>query len=206
MKRIILSLTLIVATSTANAALVSRLGGLAYYDDVADLTWLQDASAAGTIMNWVDANAWAMSLNVSGVTGWRLPDTMQPDPSCELQNNGNSSGANCTGSEMVNLFYNVLGGVYGRPISMTHSSNYDLFSNIVNGIYWTATEHASFPDMAWIFSTAGSNNYNFKTLNINAWAVHTGDVSAVPVPAAVWLFGSGLVGLIGAARRKRTAS
>lgn len=30
----------------------------------------------------------------------------------------------------------------------------------------------------------------------------TADVSAVPVPAAVWLFGSGLLGLIGAARRK----
>jgi hypothetical protein len=29
--------------------------------------------------------------------------------------------------------------------------------------------------------------------------------AAVPVPAAVWLFGSGLLGLIGAARRKKTA-
>jgi len=33
----------------------------------------------------------------------------------------------------------------------------------------------------------------------------TVDVSAVPVPAAVWLFGSGLLGLIGIARRKKTA-
>ena len=31
----------------------------------------------------------------------------------------------------------------------------------------------------------------------------SGDVSAVPVPAAVWLFGSGLMGLLGLARRKR---
>ena len=30
-------------------------------------------------------------------------------------------------------------------------------------------------------------------------------VSAVPVPAAVWLFGSGLLGLIGVARRKKAA-
>ena len=28
------------------------------------------------------------------------------------------------------------------------------------------------------------------------------DVQVVPVPAAVWLFGSGLIGLIGVARRK----
>ena len=33
----------------------------------------------------------------------------------------------------------------------------------------------------------------------------TTDVSAVPVPAAVWLFGSGLLGLIGVARRKHAA-
>lgn len=31
-------------------------------------------------------------------------------------------------------------------------------------------------------------------------------VSAVPVPTAVWLFGSGLLGLIGAARRKSTSA
>jgi len=30
-----------------------------------------------------------------------------------------------------------------------------------------------------------------------AWSVHSGDVGAVPVPAAVWLFGSGLIGLVG---------
>ena len=30
-------------------------------------------------------------------------------------------------------------------------------------------------------------------------------VSAVPVPAAVWLFGSGLIGLVGIARRKKAA-
>ena len=33
----------------------------------------------------------------------------------------------------------------------------------------------------------------------------TGTISAVPVPAAVWLFGSGLVGLAGIARRRKTA-
>lgn len=30
----------------------------------------------------------------------------------------------------------------------------------------------------------------------------TGTVSAVPIPASVWLFGSGLIGLIGIAKRK----
>jgi hypothetical protein len=32
-----------------------------------------------------------------------------------------------------------------------------------------------------------------------------GTVSPVPIPAAVWLFGSGLLGLVGMARRKKAA-
>ena len=42
-----------------------------------------------------------------------------------------------------------------------------------------------------------NSNYNY------AWVVQSGDVGAVPVPAAVWLFGSGLIGMIGLMRKKR---
>lgn len=42
-----------------------------------------------------------------------------------------------------------------------------------------------------------TENFTVDTLNISV----TG-VSAVPVPAAVWLFGSGLIGLFGFARKK----
>jgi len=38
---------------------------------------------------------------------------------------------------------------------------------------------------------------------VNADITYTYDVAAVPVPAAVWLFGSGLLGLVGVARRKK---
>jgi len=38
-----------------------------------------------------------------------------------------------------------------------------------------------------------------------ALAVRTDDVAAVPVPAAARLFGSGLLGLVGVAKRKRMA-
>jgi len=38
----------LVLSTNANAALLERLGGLAYYDDVADLTWLADANNAWT--------------------------------------------------------------------------------------------------------------------------------------------------------------
>ena len=104
------------------ATLTYVLGGQAVYDSDADLSWLANANAAvgsaydtnypGTgIINWADASAWADGLNINGVTGWRLPDTLQPDNSCSIQGS-NSIGYGCTGSEMGNMFY-VLGGTTG---------------------------------------------------------------------------------------------
>ena len=110
----------------------------AYYDDVADLTWLADANAAGTDMTWTSANNWVAGLNVAGVTGWRLADTLQPDTSCDSQDASGSYGFNCTGSEMGNLFYNVLGGSAPSSITDVHNANYDLFSNVQADGYWTA--------------------------------------------------------------------
>jgi len=48
---------------------------------------------------------------------------------------------------------------------------------------------------------ASSFDENGNLLNIEGNVVQ--DLSSVPVPAAVWLFGSGLIGLIGVARRKK---
>ena len=47
--------------------------------------------------------------------------------------------------------------------------------------------------------SAGAMDDNFNVVN-SAWTNYS--VAAVPVPAAVWLFGSGLLGLAGVARRK----
>lgn len=199
--------TALVLSTSVNAALIERLGGLAYYDDIADLTWLADANSAGTTMNWIDANNWAAGLSVDGVYGWRLANTLQPDATCDVQGEAWSSSFNCTGSEMGNMFYNVLGGVAGVNIlSEVHSANLDLFTNI-QANYWTATEFAPEPDSAWAFGIAsgGSQGYGNKVTSYSAWAVHDGDIGAsvVPVPAAVWLFGSGLIGLAGLAKRKK---
>lgn len=41
--------------------------------------------------------------------------------------------------------------------------------------------------------------------DFNDMVIGMTDVAAVPIPAAAWLFGSGLIGLAGIARRKKTA-
>ena len=175
-------------SSGANAALVSRLGGLAYYDTEADLTWLADANAAGTTMTWVDANTWAAGLSVGGNSDWRLATT---DASC-------GEADNCTGSEMGSLFYTALGNTAG---SLTETGS---FSNVQSHDYWSATEYAPSTKGAWYFSMdSGSQSIDAKTVNLYAWAVQSGDVAEVPVPAAAWLFGSALLGLVGLGKRKR---
>ncbi len=98
---------------------------------------------------------------------------------------------------MGNLFYNVLGGT-------THNSNYDLFSNVQSDYYWSITRNADDPlrRSSWRFNMgSGRQDIGSNLGGGYAWAVQSGDVSPIPVPAAVWLFSSGLIGLIGVARR-----
>lgn len=49
----------------------------------------------------------------------------------------------------------------------------------------------------------GSNQWNITFTGINPELKVVVDIQAIPVPAAVWLFGSGLIGLVGVARRKK---
>ena len=102
------------------------------------------------------------------------------------------------------MFYNVLGGVAGSTIADTHNENYALFSNIQT-YYWSATSYYIRPsEIAWRFAFRfGEQGSGPKNSSNYAWAVHDGDVGAVPIPSAVWLFGSGLIGLVGIARRKK---
>lgn len=185
----------LVLSTNVNAALLERLGGLAYYDDVANLTWLADANAAMTSgydadgrMNWQQSMDWAAGLTVGGVDGWRLPDS----DTCLYYD--------CTGSEMGNLYYNVLGNTSGSGSLRTNDGP---FSNIQNySYYWSATEYnAGARDFSMYDGIQGIIDY--KSVEVHAWAVRSGDVSAVPVPTAIWLFSSGLIGLIGVARCKK---
>jgi len=208
MKRII-GVILLFVMGSAQAALIDRGGGF-IYDDVLDVTWLQDANYAQTSgfdpdgrMTWDTAVSWADGLSVydsvRDVTydDWRLATTLQPDPSCSSQSGGGVSfGYDCTGSEMGHLF-NVDGISAGTP---------GLFTNLQSGYYWSGTEFAPYTYGAWYFYFYdGYQYYNVKSNYYYALAVRSGDVAAsvVPVPAAVWLFGSALAGLMGFRRVRR---
>jgi len=217
---------LTVVSFNSNAALIERLGGAAYYDTEADLTWLADANYAKTsgydvdgFMSWDDANTWVAGLDVAGVTGWRLPDTIDVGNDGQTYTNlyqGVDAGFNITThSELSNMFYNVLGNTASYDTAGIDTGCFVLpdycltntgpFSNLQSTEYWSATEYAPDTNSAWYFNMIHGNQYGItKTALYSAWAVQSGNVSVVPVPAATWLFGSGLLSLVGFGVRKKT--
>lgn len=66
-------------------------------------------------------------------------------------------------------------------------------SSTINGISHGATATTTYAGY-WFLSSTGALSYDILA------------TSAVPVPAAVWLFGSGLLGMFGVGRRRRQAA
>jgi hypothetical protein len=212
---------------SANAALLSRLSGQAYYDDVLNITWLADANYAQTsgydgngLMSWSEALGFIAFLNTNshlGSSSWRLPtftDTGSPGCPGGLAYSGTDCGYNvdlATG-EMAHLFYATLGnsGYYdtsgvatgcspGSPQCLT---NVGPFSNLDDYYYWYGATYSTNTTYAWYFGFGTGSQYrNPKTNAYRALAVMSGDIAPVPVPAAAWLFGSAL-GVMGWTRRK----
>ncbi len=191
----------------------------AYYDMTLDITWLADANVNG-VMTWAAANTWAANLDVNGVTGWRLPTMIDTGaPGCEVfaytgtdcgYNVQTGSAATTVYSEMASLYYDTLGNLAYYDTSGNGSqsgwglTNTGSFSNLQSNYYWSGLEYAPNTSYAWDFYfNYGNQGSGSKASSLYALAVRPGDVSAVPAPAAVWLFGSGLMGLLGVMRRKR---
>jgi hypothetical protein len=185
------------ATGGADAALLSRVGGQAYYDTVLNVTWVANANLSATNtfglpqiandalyvsgyvrvngqMDWDTAKTWVAAMNGAGYLGlgnWRLPDTTQPDPSCngQLVYSGfpyQGYGPGCTGSEMGHL-YNVSGITPLAP---------GPFANVQGWYYWSGVEYVVAPASAWTFSFGDGNQYtSAKSNKQNTWPVTPGD-------------------------------
>lgn len=185
----------IVMTLPSQAALIPVLGGQAIYDDQLDVTWTADANING-LMTWAAADAWAAGLTLGGVS-WRLPN-MDVNNNTIVVNCSSDTQAACMDNEYGHLFYYGAGTTKGSGVT---SASQGLFKNVQADVYWSSTDFAFTDPAVWGFNFSdGVQDGTRKTSSHYAWAVHTG---MVPVPAAVWLFASGLLGLIGVARQRR---
>lgn len=209
--KIILITSFVVLPVSVNAALIERLGGLAYYDTELDITWLANANAAAGSafdnglspvdgrMTWASAMSWAASLTIGGVSNWRVASMNLDEDSLVFNCSGApaESEADCKDNEYDHLFsYTGISASSPGPFTGIQSDNR----------YWSSSERPSNPinDAKTFSFVSGNPGDAAKQLNeFYAWAVHDGDISPVPIPASIWLFVTGLLGLIGVTRRKK---
>ncbi|MHC4406330.1 MAG: PEP-CTERM sorting domain-containing protein [Planctomycetota bacterium] len=184
--------------SPAHAALINRGGGM-IYDDVLDITWLQDFNYAMTsghdadgLMTWDAANAWATSLNIAGNEGWRLPTGgVRPET------------APTSANELGSIWLYFDGGA-GGPYGLT--GDISPFLDLVDEgelWWWSGTADPGDPSRhyrvdlgcgCWDTQPPGQEYY--------ATAVRDGDVAPVPEPSAALMFGLGTL-VVGSAIRRR---
>lgn len=181
-----------------------------YFDTTLGITWLARADAAAGsaqddgvsptdgLLTWAAAQAWVASVSLAGISGWRLPTV---DAGC----NGNGLGFGCSSAagELGHHFHSNLGGAAGLPISSSHGPGFALFSGLGDAGQWSGQSDPNDPDQARVLLFAeGFQDTAFKEFSEQAaWAVHDGDVLAVPEPATVWTWLAGALALVWRSRR-----
>lgn len=103
-------------------------------------------------------------------------------------------------SESINWVDYVGNNYAAAPLSQNRLDDADPSGFVSNSLLFTI----DFTDPAFpSFNTISDLTYNgINTYSSAADALVSGSVAAVPLPAAIWLFGSALTGFIGFSRRK----
>jgi hypothetical protein len=153
-----------------------------FYDADLDLTWLANANVRGPL-RWADALAWAASLDVHGITGWRLP-TLGQQANCNPQ----PPPQECSllvvpgTSELEHMFLATLGNTASATPDLA-TWNAGPFTGLQPAPYFTDQRAFFAPSFApaWIFDMgSGAHDVDGNQLPLFAWAVHPGDIAPVP--------------------------
>jgi len=149
-------------------------------------------------MNWGGALRWIDAMNAASYKGyddWRLPTVNDiGDNGCNFANTGTDCGYNTDTSlsELAYMFHDILGNESWYNTDSTRNSTgcpdsdpWCLQSTSADGVnidhlqsyvYWSGTEYAPSPNLAWLFSTNGGfQGSSYKDDEFYAWAVRSGE-------------------------------
>jgi hypothetical protein len=171
----------------------------------------RDVTTTNGKMTWDEAIGWTTQLNHAGFSDWRLPD-VKPINGTHFQISVGFDGSTDFGEHItspqtelpfmyyVNLnnlsVHDTSGNLIGCGSTGSCLVNTGIFNNFIPDNYWTDVEIDNI--FAWSFNARHGIQTPFdgKANLFYAWAVRTGDVATVPLPAGLWLFSSALFCLI----------
>lgn len=189
MKKTVIAAALALATGAANAAPVSTTGVFDMYDPTGALI-----NVDATITGFIDtaAGTWGVSSTTPfyGLTWTASGGQLFTTP----------------GTYTISLDDSATGGVGTAGQTMTFTVGAGQIAGAIK-FAWGATTGIDVVNV-WDVNPDGSLSYatvpGMKDGPFPGFQASF-NMTPVPVPAAVWLFGSGLVGLVGVARRKKSA-
>ena len=143
----------------------------------------------GTVTDTNTNLIWLQNWNVNGLQNWSTQKAW-------------AEGLDFAGStdwELPEISeYAALFATYGDLTGVT------AFTNVQSDFYWSGTEYAPNPSVAWSFYTIGFQSFGGKNIALYAVAVRPGDVTAsVPEPQTLALALLAL-GATAVARRRRS--
>ena len=208
-------------TALAAAMLLCTGAAHAVYQDIA----VNGDFETGDFTGWAQFPG---SLGAAGqtiVTGGNpgfAANLNEPNPAANIIKQANLLPGTWTGGEPIDIQFDLKGSAGAGGVFFVEFFNEltgggvgpgsGILAVIANpSANWTTYNYSTVADASatggitlQFNSTCGADPGCFADFYIDNVSI-SADVNAVPVPAAVWLFGSGLVGLVGVARRKKAA-
>ncbi|MFT3931295.1 MAG: VPLPA-CTERM sorting domain-containing protein [Spongiibacteraceae bacterium] len=184
---------------------LNSTGFVGTWDDVSGAgAWSGRVASAGTVALDVNFNqTFVMPTSISGPDsqGYLHQGTLNPFdiPTCHDNVTGQNGGASssCAG------FSGPLSGEFFNTVAGNANGNNVNNYNLATPVAFTPVDGATYHWTLQIYKATGKT-LTFLPLVLDV-TLHAQPTPEVPVPAAAWLFGSGLLGLAGTARRRRSA-
>ena len=173
--------TFATANAGGNTTLMGSIGDITAASNDVDI-WSFNLAAGQLFTSSISYTGLYNQYDVNPVMTlyWENGGSYYPVASTDPQSFGTSIG-----------FTPWVSGDYFLTVTADYNQGLDAYGNFQSDYYWLTDEFITGTPFAQF------NGGSFTSFNYEVEAL-----GAVPVPAAVWLFGSGLLGLIGVARRR----